>query len=68
MSPFKEYIAEQLKGKRLHFKCDCLFPFDTEGIIKGYAIEGNEIIFSVEVNGKIINISENHPKLKVEEL
>lgn len=64
---FKEFIAKQLIGKRLHFKCNCLFPIDSIGRIVGYNISGNELIFKVEINGKIIDISENHPKLFVEE-
>lgn len=68
MTNFKDYIGEQMKGKKLHFKCDCLFPFDTIGVIRSYAIENQELVFTVEVEGKTIKISENHPKLKVEEL
>lgn len=62
---FKEFIAKQMIGKKLHFKCDCLFPIDTVGTIMSYVIENNEIIFKVAVGNKFIDISENHPKLNV---
>lgn len=55
-------------GKKLHFKCGCLVPLDHDGIIVGYSISSNEIVFDVEVDGKIINIGENHPDLKVVEI
>ena len=66
MDSFKKYIAEQLVGKTLHFKCDCLIPLDHTGIIIGYEISGNEILFVVNVDGKMIKIGENHPNLQVE--
>lgn len=65
MIEFKHYIAQQLIGKKLHFKCDCLFPLNHIGVIKDYEIINNEVIYIVEVNGKIIKIGENHPNLLV---
>lgn len=65
MTNFKDYIAQQLIGKKFHFKCNCLFPLDHVGTIKDYEINQNEIIYIVEVNGKIIKIGENHPNLLV---
>lgn len=65
MINFKNFIAEQLIGKKLHFKCDCLFPLNHIGIIKDYEIVNNEILYIVEVNNKLIKIGENHPKLQV---
>ena len=65
MINFKNYIAEQLINKKLHFKCDCLFPLDHVGVIKNFEIINNEIIFIVEVDGKLIKIGENHPNLIV---
>ena len=65
MENFKQYIAKQLIGKKLHFKCDCLFKIDHIGIVKDYEIKANEIIFIVDVDGKIIKIGENHPNLQV---
>lgn len=65
MIPFKSYIAKQLIGQRLHFKCDCIFPINHTGIIKDYEIIQNEIIFLVDIEGKIIKIGENHPNLYI---
>ena len=67
MLPFKSYIAKSLIGKQLHFKCDCLLGLDRIGIIKDFEIVTNEIVFIVDVNGKIVRIGENHPNLYVEE-
>lgn len=66
MLNFKNYIAEQLIGKRLHFKCDCFFGVDHIGVIKDYEIVSNEIIFIIDVSGKIIKLGENHPNLQVQ--
>jgi hypothetical protein len=62
---FKTYIAQQLIGKKLQFKCDCIIPMDVVGIIKNFEISKNEIIFIVDVDGKLIKIGENHPNLYV---
>lgn len=68
MDPIKKYMAAQFIGKRLHFKCECLIPIDSVGIIKDFEISNNEIIFIVDVSGKLIKIGENHPNLKAEEI
>ena len=65
---FKDYIAQSLKGRNLRFKCDCIVPLDVIGTIKDYEIISGEIIFIVDVKGKIIKIGENHPNLYVEVL
>ena len=66
MTKFKEYIADQMIGKTLHFKCGCLFPLDKSGTIRDWEIINNEIIFLIDVGGKIIRLGENHPNLYVE--
>lgn len=64
---FKEYIARQLIGKTLHFKCDCLLlPLDHDGLVKDYEIVDGEIVWKVLINDKLISIGENHPKLFIE--
>ena len=65
MISFKDYIAKAFIGRRVHFKCDCLFPLDHVGVIKDYEINSNEIVFIVDVGGKIIKVGENHPNLQV---
>jgi hypothetical protein len=65
MIEFKKYIAEQLIGKKIHFKCECLFPINHIGVIKDYEIIQNEIMFVVDLDGKVVKIGENHPNLLV---
>lgn len=65
MEGFKSYIAKQIIGKRLRFKCDCTMRLDVIGRVVDYEIKNNEIVFLVDVNGKIIHIGENHPNLMV---
>ena len=68
MEQFKAYVAKQLVGTSLRFKCDCVFPMDIEGIIKDYEIVDGEIIFKVLTDNKIISIGLNHPKMMVKPL
>ena len=64
---FKEYIARQLIGKTLHFKCDCLLlALDHDGLVKDFEIVDGEIVWRVLINDKLISIGENHPKLFIE--
>ena len=65
MIPIKQYMAEQMMGKTFHFKCDCLMAFDLVGRIVDYEVKENETIFTVDVNGKLIPIGTNHPKLSI---
>ena len=63
---FKDYIAQQLIGKKIHLKCECLMPFEVDNCkIVGYELNNNEIVFLVDNGGKIVKIGENHPKLFV---
>ncbi len=66
MIPIKQYMAQQLVGQTLHFKCDCLMSFDIIGRVVDFEIHENETIFTVDVKGKLIPIGTNHPKLSVE--
>lgn len=66
MIGFKQYIAKQLIGHKLRFHCDCAFGIDSTGTIVDSEIVKNEIIFLVDVNGRIIKIGENHPGMEVE--
>lgn len=61
----KDYIAKEFIGRELHFYCDCLFKLDHIGCIKDYEIINNEIIFIVDVDGRLIKIGINHPNLQV---
>lgn len=65
---FKSFVAKKLIGKTLKFYCDCIVPIDIIGTVKDFEIIGNEILYIIDVNGKIIKIGENHPNLQVKEL
>ena len=64
---FKKYLAEKIVGKKIHFVCDCLMDIDVTGTVVDYEVVSNEIIFSIDVNGKIIKLGENHPNLYAKE-
>lgn len=66
MIEVRKYIAEQFKGNRYHFKCDCLLAFDIVGKVVDYILEKDEIVLMVSVENKIIKIGLNHPNLKIE--
>ena len=65
MIPIKQYIAQQMIGQTFRFKCECLMPFDVVGRIIDYEIAESEIIFTVDVKGKLMQIGTNHPKLYI---
>ena len=67
MIEFKRYIASQIIGKKLRFQCDCIMKMDIAGTVVDYELISNEIVFSVDVNSKIIKIGENHPDLYIKE-
>ena len=68
MTPIKDYIAEGFVGNTYHFKCDCLMPLDFIGVVRGYRISNEEIIFQIEEaeKKKLIEIGINHPKMMIE--
>lgn len=69
MLPIKTYIAEQFINKTFQFKCDCLIPIDTVGVVKDYEITNNEIVLFVStLNGRIIHIGLNTPSLHIKAL
>lgn len=65
----KEYLGSVIVGKTLHFHCDCTAFSDLTGTIVDYYILSNELIFKVQrQDGKIYDIGENHPSMKVGEV
>ena len=68
MIEFKRYMGNLLKGKKFHFKCDCIIKLDVIGKVVDYEISGQELVLKVDTGGKIISIGENHPKLNIEEI
>lgn len=68
MEYIKDHIGKSFVGKKLHLKCDCLFPIDVVGTCVGYSLSANEVMLSMDVNGKVVKFGENHPKLQIEVL
>lgn len=67
MTPIKSYIGQSLRGRHVHFKCNCIMNIDITGIVSGWEIVDNEVIWSVVTdNGKTIKIGENHPNMNIE--
>lgn len=64
---FKEYIASQLIGRKLHFQCDCIMDINVVGRIVDFEIISDEILFFIDVDGKLIKIGENHPNMYIKE-
>jgi hypothetical protein len=66
MKSFKEYIASQLIGQTLHFKCDCVFPLDVIGYVQHVEVaKDGEFIYTINSNGKMIKFGSNHPNMMV---
>ena len=68
MTPIKSYIANLFIGKSFHFKCDCIIPIDVIGTVCDANVSSQEIVLSVNTNGKIIHIGLNAPSLVIEEI
>ncbi len=66
MVNYKEYVAKQFIGKKVHFNCDCIIGIDITGEVIDYEIVNSEILYKLSVNNKIIKIGENTPGLKIE--
>lgn len=69
MTPIKTHLAETIVGKRVHFRCDCVLNIDVVGVVKGWSLYQNEILWDVLLDsGKLIKIGENHPNMNIEVL
>ena len=66
MVSYKEYIANQLLNKKVRFVCDCIIRLDITGIVSGYELSGNEIVYIIDTKNKQVKIGENTPKLKIQ--
>lgn len=66
MVVYKEWIAEQLLGKKVRFKCECLIAMDITGKVVEADVSKNEIVYTVESDGRYVKIGENTPKLQIE--
>lgn len=65
---YKDWIAEQLKGKKVRFRCDCIVPLDVIGVVVGWSRVSDEIVYQVKVEGtpKIVRVGENTHNLMIE--
>ena len=69
MTPIKTHLAETIVGKQVHFRCDCVLNIDVVGVVKGWSLYQNEILWDVLLDsGKLIKIGENHPNMNIEVL
>ena len=48
MTPFYDYVAKQLVGKKVHFKCNCIVGLDVTGVCVSYEIAKTEIVFIID--------------------
>lgn len=65
MVNLKDYLGKLLVGKLVRLKCECLTPFDITGRIVKYDIISNEIVWTIEKDGKQVKVGENTPKLSI---
>lgn len=65
MDTYKNTVASFFKGKKVNFQCDCVMRLDVTGTVVGFELAGNEIVYIVNSNNKIIRIGENTPHLRV---
>lgn len=68
MIPFKKYIAQQLVGQTLRFKCECIFAMDIIGSVEDVEIKNDEFLYTVNCNGKLITIGSNYPNMEIEQI
>lgn len=66
MVNYKEWVASQLKGKKVRMKCDCLIQMDIIGVVVDADTTHNEIIYTVNTDGRYVKVGENTPKLQIE--
>ena len=65
---YKQWIVSLLKGKKVHFWCDCIVKLDIEGVVVDSEVVNSEVVFYVkrDEDAKVIKIGENTPKLNIE--
>lgn len=66
MVEYKKFVGDMLLNKDVHVTCDCILSFDLVGKVITYNIEGTEIIYSILNDGRVVNVGENTPGLKIE--
>jgi hypothetical protein len=66
MVNYKQWIANQLRGKKVRFKCDCLVQMDITGTVVDADASKSEIVYTISTDGRFVKIGENTPKLQIE--
>lgn len=66
LEPIKTYLANSIKGKKVHFRCDCVLGIDVIGDVIDWEMYQNEIIWTIKIEDKTIKIGENHPNMNME--
>lgn len=62
----KDHFGQSLVNKKVHFYCDCWIGLDVTGMVVSYEIHKNEIIWTISTRGKLVQVGENSPSLKIE--
>ena len=66
MENYKEYIINQFKGRKVRFLSDCVAKLEITGTVVDTENNGSEIIYIVDVGGKLLKVGENTPKLMID--
>lgn len=66
MENYKEYIINHFKGRKVRFLSDCVARFEAIGTVVDTENNGSEIIYIVDVGGKLVKVGENTPKLMID--
>lgn len=63
---YKDYIKNQFLGRTVRFTSDCIVHLDVTGTVVDTDHIGSEIIYIVDVGGRLLKIGENTSKLHIE--
>jgi hypothetical protein len=63
---YKDFIKQQFIGKTVRFTSNCIVKLDVKGTVVDTEHVGSEIIYIVDVGGKLVKIGENTSKLCIE--
>lgn len=62
----KDHFGQSLVNKKVRFYCDCWIGLDVTGTVVSYEIHKNEIIWTISTRGKLVQVGEHSPSLKIE--
>lgn len=63
---YKDFIKKQFIGRTVRFTSDCIVRLDITGTVVDTEHSGSEIIYIVDVGGRLMKIGENTSKLCIE--